>query len=229
MESILPTYRQFVELEWQTLKLLHDYLSQWAVFCHLAGLVAQLRNDKNPRRFQFGAYWDINYIDINKECRLFVGADVWREENGKSIANTSYCICLVEGTYEPSRVLRKFHFDYVTARPDRRQPHPRFHLQYCGGFPPAMRTFGIHEELMAPLLPDVDGPRIFFRPMSLALLMNIAFHEFPGEEVDEIRKRGEWQNIVRENERQILIPFYKRCAELAGRDGDVFFDRVYVH
>ncbi len=64
--------------------------------------------------------------------------------------------------------------------------------------------------------------------MTLALLMNIAFHEFPCGDTDEIKNRGEWLNLVRENERVILKPFYSKCADLAGRDNVVFFEQVYV-
>ena len=91
-----------------------------------------------------------------------------------------------------------------------------------------MENLGITKELMDLLLPNVDGPRIFFRPMTLALLMNMAFHEFPCQDTDEIKRRGEWQNLVRENERKILVPFYERCAQLAGKDRIVFFDEAYV-
>ena len=222
----MPTYDKFVKLENTTLKLLHDRLSQLKILAHTAGFVKQCWNYNHQSLFRFGFHWNVPYMD--KRCRLFLGADVRKQENGNYIANTSYCMCLVEGTDRPNKVLRKFHFDYVTARPDQRQAHPRFHLQYCGGFVPAMSALGVSEELMNDLLPDVSEPRIFFRPMTLALLMNIAFHEFPGGEIDEIRKRGEWRNLVRENEKVILRPFYSKCANLAGRDNAVFFDWVYV-
>lgn len=226
MESILPPYKDFIELEWETLKLLHDYLSQWAALSHSAGFVAQCWNYKNLPRFQFSTYWNIDYRD--KECRVFLGADVRKQDGSERVADMTYFICIVEGTDKPTKVLRKFHFDYVTARADRRKPHPRFHLQYCGGLPPPMESLGITKELMIPLLPDVKEPRIFFMPVTLGLVMNIAFYEFPTKETDEIKKRGEWQNLIRKNEKVILKPFYKKCADLAGRDNVVFFEQVYV-
>ena len=33
---------------------------------------------------------------------------------------------------------------------------------------------------------------------------------------------------IRKNEKEILKPFYKKCADLAGRDNVVFFEQVYV-
>jgi len=168
----------------------------------------------------------VDYRD--EECRLFLGADVWKQKDSRDIANTSHCICIVEGTDNPNKILRKFHFDHVTERTARQRPHPRFHMQYCGGLPPFMQNLRITKELMDPLLPNVDGPRIFFRPMTLALLMNMAFHELPCGDTDEIRNRGEWLNLVRENERVILKPFYSKCADLVGKEGVVFFEQVYA-
>ena len=226
MERILPTYEEFVKLENATLKLLHDRLSQLQTLAHTSGLVKQCRSYSHPGLFRFGFHWDVHYM--GKECRLFLGADVWKQEDGDYIANTSYCMCLVEGRDKPNKVLRKFHFDYVTERSDRKQPHPRFHLQYCGGLPPFLTSLGITKKLMEPLVPEVEGPRIFFRPMTLGLLMNIAFHEFPCGDTDQIKKKGEWLNLVRDNERVVLKPFYSKCADLAGKDGVVFFEQVYV-
>jgi len=229
MEDLLPQFDEFVKLEWQTLNFLYNYISpQWGNFGHLSGLIDKYRSKKQQQIFKFHAYWDTHFVDINSACRLFLGVVVRKQTNSDAIENMSYCISVFEGTNEPIKMLRKFHFDYVTVRSDRRQAHPRFHLQYCGGFLPAMSTLGISEEIIEPLWPNVNGPRIFFRPMTFALLMNIAFYEFPGGEIDNIRKRGDWQNIVRENEKQILKPFYERCAQLAGKDKSIFFDKVYV-
>lgn len=226
MERILPSFHDFVELEGDTLKFLHDRLSQYKILAHASGLVKQCWNSGQPGVFRFGFYWDTDYT--GKSCRVFLGADVYKQQDSDRIAHASYCLCIVEGTYAPAKILRKFHFDYATQRKDMRERHPRFHLQYCGGVLPQMQGWGVTNDLMSPLCPEVRGPRIFFRPMTLALLMNIAFHEFPCGDTDEIRNRGEWLNLVRENERVILKPFYSKCADLAGKDGIVFFEQVYV-
>jgi len=226
VETILPAYTDFIKLEEETLLLLENYLGQWAVLSRSAGFVKQWRSSKSGLGFCFGTYWDIDYSE--KQCRIFLGATVNKEISDGNIANASYYMCVVEGTNEPHRILRKFHFDYMTACPDQRERHPRFHLQYCGRLPPQMKNLGIKDDLIIPLLPKVDGPRIFFWPMTLGLLMNIAFHEFPCDDTEQIRKRGEWQNLVRENEKMVLVPFYQRCAQLAGNRSVVFFNEAYV-
>lgn len=226
MESILPPYKEFVELEHKTLKLLHDYLSHWQVLAHSAGEVQRCLYQKDHECFRFSIHWDVEHC--GRLCRIFLGAEIHKKTYGPTVKHASHCICIMEGRDLPERILRKFHFDYVTERPDRRLPHPRFHLQYCGGLPPGLEKLGVTKDLITPLLPEVDGPRIFFRPVTLGLLMNMAFHEFPCSDTDEIKKRGEWQNLVRDNERDILGPYYRRCAELIGKTQVIFFDHIYV-
>ena len=225
METILPDYQQFIRLEDKTLTLIHNHLSRYQKLAHISGLVKKAWNSKKRDIFRFLMYWDVDYM--NKDCRLVLGADVSKERSGSKIANSSYFICVIEGTGSPVKILRKFHFDYVTSRLDRRQVHPRFHLQYCGSLSP-IKFLGISDDLIEPLDPDVDGPRIFFRPMTLGLLMNIVFHEFPCSDTEDIRKRGEWLNLIRENEKIVLVPFYKKCAQLAGNKNFVFFNEAYV-
>jgi len=225
VETILPDYREFISLEDKTLKLIHNRLSQYRKLAHISGLVQKSWNCNNRDMFRFLMYWDVVYMD--KDCRLVLGADVEKENRGLRIANSSYFICVIEGTSNPIKILRKFHFDYVTGRPDQRQLHPRFHLQYCGSLSP-IAHLNISNELINPLEPDVDGPRVFFRPMTLGLLMNIVFHEFPCNDTEEIRNRGEWLNLVRENEKKVLVPFYEKCAQLAGNKDYIFFNEAYV-
>ena len=226
MDNLVPAYRALVQLEDKTLKFLHDVLSQREMFWHGEGQVKKYWSKPHPDCFSFSTYWDVIYRC--KGCHVFLGAVIKKRHGGEQVANSTYFMSIVERTNQRKRILRQFHFDYVTERQDRRQAHPRLHLQYCGRFPPAMTELGINDEDMKLLQPDVDGPRIFFRPMTLALLMNIAFYEFPGGEIDEVRKRGEWQNLVRENEKVVLRPFYECCARLAGKEKSIFFDKVYV-
>lgn len=234
MENVLPTYQEFVKLEDETLKLLHDHFSKLQTFAHVAGLVKQFWGSKNPVIFRFEFYWDVNYKD--KECRLFLGGDVSKKKgnnvskrkDNSIISNMSYYMCITEGTHNPSKILRKFHFDYVTARPDQKRPHPRFHLQYCGGLTPAMGALGITDALIQPLEPHIEEPRIFFTPTTLCLLMNIAFYEFPCDDTEQIKKEGEWRNLVRENEKKVLEPFYTKCLQLVKKNNTIFFDEGYV-
>jgi len=181
---------------------------------------------KNQGVFAFCTHWDVGYM--NEDCRIFLGALVEKIPNRNKILYMSYYVCIVEGREAPSKILRKFHFDYVTEAGKKKQPHPRFHLQYGGELPPGMKQWGIEDKHIQPLLPKVKQPRIFFVPVTIALLMNAIFYEFPIEDTNYIKKERAWLNLIRDNERKILVPFYEQCAQLAGKDGIVFFEQVYV-
>lgn len=226
MESILPSYKDFIQIEKGTLKLIYSYLSKWPLLASFAGIAQRCLYAPDSTRFVFHNCWDTEYEDIS--CRVFIGAEVNKQDKGLGIADMSYCICIFEVKDKPVRVLRKFHFDYVTYRPDRRHPHPRFHLQYAGGLPPELRTLGVTQELIDQLQPSIERPRIFCAPMTIGLLMNLAFHEFPCAETKEILERGEWRNLVCENQKRILAPFYKRCRELTENNKIPFYDKAYV-
>jgi len=225
VEKILPDYQNFIELEDKTLAFIHNRLSHYQRLAHISGLVKQSWSCDKRDIFRFLMYWDVVYM--NKDCRLVLGADVSKEKQGPRIANSSHLICIINGTTKPTKILRKFHFDYITKREDQREPHPRFHLQYCGALSP-IAHLNISDKLIKRLDPDVDGPRLFFRPMTLGLLMNIVFHEFPCDDTEKIRRDGAWRNLVRENENLVLVPFYEKCVELAGKKAFVFFDEAYV-
>jgi hypothetical protein len=113
-------------------------------------------------------------------------------------------------------LLRKFHFDVTgnaADRPRRRQQHPMCHLQYCGKLPPSMEDFGFRQSQLEQLHPKLSEPRIFTWPMSLALLVDLALHEFPDSK-SLFRKLPEWQNIIRKNEVFLLQPFYEKCVAI---------------
>jgi hypothetical protein len=60
--------------------------------------------------------------------------------------------------------------------------------------------------------PKLSEPRIFFSPMSLALLLDMTLHEFPDARSITFRRTPEWRGIVRDNEVLLLQRFYARCA-----------------
>lgn len=226
MDSVLPSYSDFFELECKTLKLIRNRLCLRKTLSHTADDAQKMLGKGSGRNFGFCTHWDLIYH--SKDCRVFLGAIVRRESGKDRILSMSYYVCVTEGREPPTKILRKFHFDYVTEAEKKKRPHPRFHLQYGGELPPGMKNRGVTDEHIKLLLPKVREPRIFFWPMTLGLLMNTVFCEFPTEDTENIRKDSAWKNLVRRNERTILKPFYIKCAGLAGRDNAVFFDWVYV-
>ncbi len=223
MESVLPTYSKFVDLEKRTLVLLRNEL------CCKGKTLASVVNDvekalwsEDKRVFSFCTHWDVAYMDT--ECRIFLGAGVERSSREDKICRTSYYVCIAQGTDCPKMILRKFHFDYVTED----KMHPRFHLQYGGELPPAMELRGVTKDHIDRLLPKVREPRIFFAPVTIGLLMNTMFYEFPTDDTNAAKKEPAWRRIIWENEKEVLKPFYSKCADLAGKCDAILFDQVYV-
>jgi hypothetical protein len=48
--------------------------------------------------------------------------------------------------------------------------------------------------------------------MSLALLIDMAFHEFPDQASAKFRASNEWRNLVREQESLVLLAFLEKCV-----------------
>ncbi|MBE3039632.1 MAG: hypothetical protein IMZ62_12585 [Chloroflexi bacterium] len=60
----------------------------------------------------------------------------------------------------------------------------------------------------------LSEPRLFFWPMSLALLLDAVLHDFPDMKSSNFRRTDEWRGIVRANEGLLLGPFARKCAEI---------------
>jgi len=222
VDSVLPNYREFIDLERKTLLLLRNDLSKRATFRHTADDAGKALDCTGNKAFSFCTHWDIQYMGEN--CRVFLGAGVEKSPRGDKIYRTSYYVSIVEGTEIPTKILRKFHFDYVTED----KAHPRFHLQYGGELPPAMETRGVTQDHIKILLPKVREPRIFYAPMTIGLLMNMLFYEFPNDDVKYAKEQPGWRKIIKENEIKVLKQFYSKCADLAGKRDAILFDQVYV-
>ncbi len=65
----------------------------------------------------------------------------------------------------------------------------------------------------------LSEPRLFYFPMSLALLINIVLMEFPDNKNKEFIATDEWRSVIRKNENLILRPFFEACHEFFPRKG----------
>ena len=222
MDTILPKYSEFVEIEQRTLIHIRNELAKRKTFARAAGDVSKTLASGDKQNFNFCTSWYVEYMNTN--CRIFLGALITKHHSKDKISWMTHYLCIAENTYTKWRILRKFHFDYVTED----KMHPYFHLQYGGELPPAMKVDGIEDKHLEPLLPKVRQPRIFFTPVTIALLMNMLFYEFQSDDTDIVREGLAWQRIIRENERKVLVRYYERCEQLAGKCGIIFSKSVYV-
>jgi hypothetical protein len=78
------------------------------------------------------------------------------------------------------------------------------------------------------LYPWLSEPRIFFGPMSLALLIDMALHEFPDDRSKKFRASSEWQSLVRSQETLVLQPFYQKCVDVIGKN-QTLADEFYIN
>jgi len=77
-----------------------------------------------------------------------------------------------------------------------------------------MKKMGCRQEQLDQMHPWLSEPRIFFWPMSLALLIDMALHEFPDEPSTKFRGTSEWRSIIREHEALLLKPFCQKCVDI---------------
>ena len=62
--------------------------------------------------------------------------------------------------------------------------------------------------------PWLSEPRILFWPMSLALLIDMALHEFPDQDSARFRGESHWRGLVRSQEALVLRPFCEKCIQV---------------
>ena len=174
------------------------------------------KNKGTQRGFEFFSWLDIFHSDkkvshkATPNMRLAIGAVI--ERNGATYENVSYCLAVCK--MRSQAIMRKFHFDVTAESKVRRQPHPRCHLQYGGKMIPGMETMGVRPTQLNSIYPSLSEPRIFSPPMSLALLLDMALHEFPDSKSEKFRAAPEWQSIIRKHEAAVLRPFFEKCLEV---------------
>lgn len=190
--------------------------------------------------FEFISYFDIYHSQVRKRgkairgreqanLRLLVASTIQRK--GATYGNISYCLAVCGLRSGNTSIMRKFHFDVTANSQPGRQQHPVCHLQYGGGMISLMAEAGLRQSQVKQVHIGLDEPRIFFWPMSLALLIDMTLHEFPDDSSKKFRATPEWRGIVRENENLILRRFYETCIGVIANHGHqnrTLADEFYV-
>lgn len=187
------------------------------------------RNKDYRAGFQFFSYLDVCHAEMpanggarsrqrnqKPNLKLVVAAKIELAPQGR-YSNVSYCLAVCRIRAKRPAILRKFHFDVTVSSGvahARRQQHPVCHLQYCGELIPQMSEIGCGQAQLEPMHPSLSEPRVFFWPMSLALLIDMALHEFPDPGSKKFRETTEWRSLVRSQEDLILRPFYQKCVDV---------------
>ena len=201
-----PDPKKFIDNEKRTLKFIYDkkifkkampeLFSQLDEYLYHKIMSSQKGVDFET---QFEISWD------KKELKIHIGAIIESNEDNQ-YTDLSYYLMICD--ISRKRILRKFHFDFSAFEKVCRLPHPITHLQYAGELSKYLQTYEYEHDHLESWLSE---PRLFYQPMTLALLLNMILNEFRCEEFNNIIERKEWREIVRSNENRILEPFYNRC------------------
>lgn len=238
IDNKFPTPKEFIKNECKTL----NYICNNKTFeenCHelsieaykklpqLEHLIDRLKGKKQISnkeiRIPFESYLPILFG--GKEGLAYLGFELFLRNLTEYNCITYYLalVCTEENTNpEKSKIIRKYHFDYTTPQNSKRQSHPVFHLQYPGELSPVLQGLNAKYDHLECWLSE---PRLYYFPMSLALLLNIILLEFKEDEnFYEIREDSDWRDLVRKNEEKLLLPYFKNCYNfLSNRKSDQLF------
>ncbi len=244
LSDFYPSSEELIESEIAVLGHLrgNTYIRERHPQVALAAERLYRRNKGSRSDFEFNTHFDVWHEPIPGKKARFRGEGVSKANarltisaliqlNDIKFTNVSYClsVCKLKSTLPtmPATIYRKFHFD-VTVAPSRRQAHPRCHLQYCGELLPYMKEVGCTEMQLGHMHPWLSEPRIFFWPMSLALLIDMALHEFPDQNSEKFRAENYWRGLIRQQETLVLLPFYKKCVEVIRSKNQTLADAFYI-
>lgn len=171
----------------------------------------------------FESYMKIN---VNQEPRrVFIGGFIELADK-KSYKTISYAVAISE-KFQPSKVIRRFHFDYDDGSDvASRSAKPFYHLQYGGKISSRMQDEGFKDEHNLHSDPEFSEPRISYFPMSLIFLVYMALKEFDREHADMLSK-PEWRARMRNSEKLMLERFYKTCCKAFSKNQSVLMDYYY--
>jgi hypothetical protein len=209
----------------------------------VAQAAADYSQRRSPFNFEFNSHFDIWHMAMHRNSiaaresgkakpnvKLTISARINMEH--KVFRDITYCLSVCRIRSNRLTVLRKFHFDVVgEAAETRRQQHPQSHIQYCGEMVPYMVALGCRETQLDQMHPWLSEPRIFYWPMSLALLIDMALREFPDQNSAKFRADSYWRGLVRSQEALVLRPFYAKCIQVianAGGKNMTLADAFYV-
>lgn len=199
-------------------------------FARHANAYFQRNQNSRSSGFEFVSYFDVFHAAMHRtqgvnrkqakpnsdpNTRLLLAVRIELEK--QVFRNVTYCLTVCRIRSRRHTILRKFHFDVTVdgeKSGNRIQHHPICHLQYCGEMVPKMAEMGCSSAQLDQMSPWLSEPRIFFWPMSLALLIDMALREFPDEHSKKFRSSNEWRGIVRKQEKLILQPFYQKCVDV---------------
>ena len=204
LNDCYPEFGSILECEKKTLEFLSTNFHANSEFLPLgndASINLIKMKNSSLNRFEFKSKFNIRLNGI--EGIVYIGSRLIFSEDDKVITYY-FAIC------KNKKILRKYHFDHPFPSTCRRKPHPIFHLQYAGRLSNTLKEEKLDDTHLDGWL---DSPRIYFTPMSLALLINLIFLEFPSINSKKIIETDRWRGLIKKNEELLFIPFFKICHD----------------
>lgn len=182
--------------------------SKYPELCAEAGRASVYYREHNKEPIVFESFLELYDESNNKDYILFFGVTQKSDTNGDlTDINYHFCKCLKEEC-DTSPVVRKYHFDSISANKAVKKPHPLVHIQYAGKPTKLMEEKGFCVEKMKGMYPKIEGPRLPFMPMTLCILVNLIFKEYPTESSIKIMENNYWRAILYDCETSIIKTYY---------------------
>jgi hypothetical protein len=163
--------------------------------------------------YMFEASWIVKHY--GRDIQITVAGQVQTDSAGDfSLLTYTLCVC------QDNVLLRKFHYDHEA---NYLRDKPFFHLHY-GGKPLPSQA---HYDGMEELAPWFSEPRLFSTPMSLALILEQVFLEFPKIDTEKIQKDKNWKGHVLKSQKEILAPYFELCCKKIS-ENECLYSECYI-
>ena len=187
-----------------------DYLKGRTAVASIASSARDSYYKITKNGYKFDATWSAaDEFDITIAGQMEI-------DSKKQLTFLSYVFCVSREGY----LLRKFHYDYEGGRGKNK---PLFHLQYGGNPLPNLDGYGGNDFLISWL----SEPRLFYTPMSLVLVLEQAFLEFPDDKTEKIRKDPNWKGHLLDAQRTVLAPYFNLCLKKIN-DNERLYAECYI-
>jgi hypothetical protein len=227
-----PTPEEILENEKETfffLKKQRDIASYFPIFhgdvCNTLDRLNVLKLRKDPiNLYNFESYMCIKLDGITR--RVYLGGIIDLGSN-QVYKEVSYSMAICESTDPNSRVIRRFHFDFVSNEDNSRPlDKPFFHLQYGGEMSPRMKKEGITDQNYNHIDSKFSLPRISYLPMCFIFLVFFAIKELDKDHSDILCK-SEWKAQMRRSEELMLKKYHETCSRAINNEKSIFMDCYY--
>ena len=180
-------------------KLLLQFLMNHPLAADIKAAARKSHDNFGPLGYAFEASWEADHH--GRKLKITVAGQAELNANGNfNLLTYAMCVC------ENNLLLRKYHYDHES---NTNGDKPFFHLQYGGNPLPSQEGCDGQDELAS----WFSEPRLFSTPMSLVLILEQVFLEFPSKITDRIHNDNYWKNLVVKSQEILLKPYFELCCQ----------------